>query len=652
VRKVKTLLTGLTPTDADIQAVTTSGAAGLQGLINTWMTEAEFQEKFRDKMLFFFRNAFQQTGFIPTEDFKPQLLENGGFDFGGFTTPGDDIFPRLVQNLEDSFALTTWGLVAEGRPFTETLTTSRFMLTTALKSLYLQVEMPREQRGQTATPMVSFRVDESGIEIPLEQALDPASPNYLTFADVAPTTASRTNGTICRGTAGMINTYTGYARLFQVLLGFIPRVNDAEGTQICQQHSSRPYFTQADVSDWNWVTLRPLAANETQLKSYEILSLRSVTELGLKLPRVGFYTTPAFLALWNTNDSNQHRVTANQTLLVALGKSFIPSDIVIPISSVGLDAAHSVDGSECYGCHKSLDPMREFWASHFDFNDRNDFPTRGMLGGSANPRPAKTGGVFAFGNVNAPGNSIFDFGPLIAQVADEAGTPVNRFALAITQKLCFYANSIACLENDPEFRRVALAFQNSNFNFPSLIKEFFSSPLVTNAVPTATTVAAGVTVSIARRDQLCEALSNRLARPDLCAQVFAVPSQARAATAKIASSVASDGFSRGSEAPVTPVDPTLFYAAATEMLCENIAAQVVDAESDTVYASSDPKGAMADMVQRVMGYPASDPHYAAALQVLEEDYAANLATKASATNSLRSTFSLACQSPTTLSVGL
>jgi hypothetical protein len=38
--------------------------------------------------------------------------------------------------------------------------------------------------------------------------------------------------------------------------------------------------------------------------------------------------------------------------------------------------------------------------------------------------------------------------------------------------------------------------------------------------------------------------------------------------------------------------------------------------------------------------------------VLEEDYAANLATKASATNSLRSTFSLACQSPTTLSVGL
>ena len=74
-------------------------------------------------MVGFFRNMFQQTGFIPTEDFKLQLLTNGGFDFGG-TQPhvGDDAFPLLVQNLQDSFALTAWQLVKEGRPFTETLT--------------------------------------------------------------------------------------------------------------------------------------------------------------------------------------------------------------------------------------------------------------------------------------------------------------------------------------------------------------------------------------------------------------------------------------------------------------------------------------------------------------------------------------------------
>ena len=75
-------------------------------------------------MVGFFRNMFQQTGFIPTEDFKMQLLQNGGFDFGGSTrNVGDDAFPRLVQNLQDSFALTAWQLVKEGRPFTETLTT-------------------------------------------------------------------------------------------------------------------------------------------------------------------------------------------------------------------------------------------------------------------------------------------------------------------------------------------------------------------------------------------------------------------------------------------------------------------------------------------------------------------------------------------------
>ena len=38
---------------------------------------------YRDRMLAFFRNTFQQTGFNPAEDFKPQLLTNGGFDFAG-----------------------------------------------------------------------------------------------------------------------------------------------------------------------------------------------------------------------------------------------------------------------------------------------------------------------------------------------------------------------------------------------------------------------------------------------------------------------------------------------------------------------------------------------------------------------------------------
>ena len=77
-------------------------------------------------MVTFFRNFFQQTGFAPLDDFKPQLLTNGGFDFGpfGLGAVGDDAFYRLVQNLQDSFALTAWQMVAEGKPFSDVLTTS------------------------------------------------------------------------------------------------------------------------------------------------------------------------------------------------------------------------------------------------------------------------------------------------------------------------------------------------------------------------------------------------------------------------------------------------------------------------------------------------------------------------------------------------
>jgi hypothetical protein len=652
-RKVKNLLTGLPPTDADIGSVTAMGADGLKTLIDGWMAQPEF----RDKMLFFFRNSFQQTGFIATEDFKPQLLTNGGFDFQ--TTPGDDIFLRLQQNLEDSFALTAWQTVTEGRPFSEVLTTRRFMMTTALKATYLQIEMPRDTRG-AAAPTISWKVDESGVDIPIEQIVDPASPNYLTFADVAPTANARIPTLACRGTAGMINPFTGFNTLFQVLLGAIPQYSAIDpvtmmNTTVCDRHSSRPYFTVQDTNDWQWVTVRPLAAGETRLMPYNIPALRTATELGLALPRVGFYTTPAFLALWNTNDSNQHRVTANQTLLVALGESFTSADGIVPLSAAGLDAAHTTTTGECYGCHKSLDPMRQFWATQYDFNDRNDFIARAGNGVAANPRPTTTGGGFAFGSVNTTGTNMFDFGPLLGQVADvtDAAQPINRFAMATTQKLCFFANSSACNETDPEFRRIARAFETGNFNFSGLVRDLFSSPLVTGASKTVTADTTGVTISISRRDQLCTSLSNRLGKPDLCALMVPLPSATQAATAKIATSVPADAFSRGSEIPITASDPTLFYSSATEILCENIAPLVVDATAATVWSSTAVPAAIADMVERLMGYPPSDPLHAGAVQILQDNYNQHMAVRGTtATNALRSTFALACESPTSLSFGL
>jgi hypothetical protein len=668
-RKVKNLLTGLPIADDELQTLQTTGAQGMQALIERWTSDDQSAPLFRDKMLVFFRNSYQQVGFQATEDFKMQLLQNGGFDFGGagVRVIGDDAFARLVQNIQDSFAMTAWQLASEGRPLTETLTTQRYMMTTGMKSLYLQIEAPPDRQfGKNAPAPLAFRVDYSGKAIPLEQTLDASSPNYLVFDDQVPAHAVAARGgsttrQICQGggavdamgaavTQGM---FTGQGRIFQRLLGFTGRF-PATGTPTCYEHGSKPYFTSEDLSDWQWVQTRAPKDGETQPRAYDLLALRKLKELPLKLPRMGFYTTPAFLALWNTNDSNQHRVTANQTLLVALGRSFSSADAVIPLSRAGLDADHAVDGSECYGCHKSLDPMRSFWGNQYDYNDRNDFPTRATLMTAANPRPSTLGGVFAFGNVNQSGAGMLDFGSLLAQVSiGSAPDTINGFAAELTQKLCYYANSAPCDPSDPEYRRIALRFQHENYDFRVLIKELFSSPLITGARDTQTFVADQLPISISRRDHFCAALSQRLGKPDLCALTATLPTNAQAATARLAGSVPADAFSRGSEIPITPSDPTLFHRAAVEMLCENVAAQVIDAADGSGYKSADSEAALNDFVTKIMNYPPSHPHRADALQILKDHLTAVRGqSRTNATQALRSAFVLACESPSSVGVGL
>ncbi|HET8938048.1 MAG TPA: hypothetical protein VFN67_31610 [Polyangiales bacterium] len=670
VRKVKGILTGQVITDAEVTRVMSEGQAGLKALVRSYMEDAATSGAFRDKLLFFFRNAFQQTGFLPTEDFQNQLLPNGGFDFmGGQRALGDDAFARIVQNLEDSFALTAWQIVQEGRPFTEVLTTQRFMLTTALKSLYLQIEAPNDRafgRGAASADTISWKIDYSGNAIPIEQTLDPASPNYLVFDDQPPAapammlgngmtdrqTCAAGTGVDAMGAAISSAAFTGQSRLFQRLLGHTPRYS-LDNMPVCYEHASRPYFSQQDLSDWQWVTIRPLNTGETRPLAYDLPRLRTLKELPLSLPRIGYYTTPAFLAIWNTNDSNQHRVTANQTLLVAYGSSYTSASAVFPLSTAGLDAAHAVDGSECYGCHVGLDPLRAFWDNQFDFNDRNDFPARGTRMTAKNPRPTTQGGVLAFLDMNAQGANMLELGGLLAQATDQAADPLNAFAVELTQKLCFFSNSVACDKSDPEFRRVVREFQDKKYDLRVLIAELFSSPLITGVTPTKTFQTEPMPLSITRRDHLCAALSQRLGKPDVCALSVPRPGNAQAATARLANTVPADGFSRGSELPIVPGEPTLFQRAGVEMLCENIAALVVDAETDPVFRSSDVPAALAQMLESVMGYPAEHLQHAAALQILQEHFdAARKESRSNATQALRSTFVLACEAPSMVAQGL
>ncbi len=635
LRKIKGVLTGLAPTDAEVAAATSPTA--LQALIDTWTATPQFQ----DKMILFFQNAYQQSS-LAVLDYEFQLRKRpGAFDLP-YAIFGDNAFPLLFKNLKESFARTVLALIAEGRPYTDILTTQRFMMTTALKSMYMQIEMPYDIHT------FNFQFNH-GTRPAIADTLDPASPNYLVFGYAAPgtTTGRGPSGTNCAGDATKVSTYPGSTNLFHVLLGVVDRdsTNNGQGSTNlgCFEHAIQPYFTAQDLSDWQMVTI---SNTGTPIVSYNLPALRTATTLPSRLPRVSFFTTPAFLAVWNTNDSNQHRVTANQALLAALGQGFTNATTAFPAppSSVGLDGAHAVAGTTCFICHKSLDPMRLFWQNQFDFNDQ------------VPARVTSTAASFGFGDVMKNGASLVDFGTFLGQVTDTqvAAQPVNRFALATTQHLCFFANSAACEETDPEMRRVALAFQSSGYNFKTLVRELFSSPLVTDWASTATFVADGVTISVARRDQLCAALSNRLGKADLCEIAMPTPTGVTTATNRLAGSIPADAFSRGSQLPVTPPDPNLFYRAASELVCEAVAAKVVDGPAATnLYTSATGSAAaIPDMVVKVMGLPASDPHYAGALKALQDHYAAAVAAKSTTTSSLRSTFAAACQSPTSLSLGI
>jgi hypothetical protein len=610
LRKIKNVLTGLAPTDAELAADTDQEA--LESLIDGWAATPEFNAK----MILFFQNAFQQSS-ISLLDYEFQLRKRpGGFDlpYGVF---GDTAFPLLIQNLKESFARTCLELIAEGRPLTDILTTTRFMMTTALMSMYMQIEMPYDihtftwQFNQGSRPAIA-------------DTLDPTSANYMVWGYAAPTTTTGKGPayTTCAGDATKVSTFPGSTNLFHVLLGVIDRddSNNGQGTTDlgCFEHAIQPYFTATDLSDWRMVTI---ANSGTPPKSYDLPTLRAVTTtLSSKLPRVSFFTTPSFLAIWNTNDSNQHRVTANQALLGALGEGFTNPNAAIPTppSAIGLDGTHAVTGTVCYACHKSLDPMRQFWANSFDYDDQ------------VNATPGTTAS-FGFGNVQQNGSTLVDFGTLVGEVTDSQADPtVSRFALAMTQKLCFFANSAQCEETDPLMRQIAADFQAANYDWNTLVRELFSSPLVTATADTATFDADGITISITRRDQLCAAFSNRLGIADLCNIAVPAPPAAASAMNLSAGAISADGFSRGTPFPVTPADPNLFYRAASELLCEAIAAKVVDATSGTVYASANYQTAIPDMVAKVMGMPSTDPHYAGALSALQAHYTAAIAAKATA----------------------
>jgi hypothetical protein len=630
VAKVKNVLVGLAPTEDEVTAVE-QDPGRLADLVDGWMKTPEYERK----MLRFFELAFQQTQFT-ADDFHDQVYAPIGIH--PVTTP------RLLANIEESFARTVLALTAQGQPLADAMTTEQLMMTPALKEFYALldwVDIDNDDniydrfRAQYRT--VPIVIEASQGPIPIEQSVDPTGPNFMHWYDPDVATA---NAQIPGCQKDPLALTPVAISLHYLLLGSIDATGSQQAGAVCPRFPGSlraPQLVASDFDTWSMTTIRKPNPGESHTAFYDLPTLRSGTELVLDTPRTGFFSTPAFFANWKTNVSNQIRVLADQALIVATGTAVENTDPTYVAGTPGLDAMH-VASADCFACHKVLDPTRSILAATFTWNYHRQL----------DPTWTSQPGVFAFQGVVAPVQTISDFGQALAS------HPL--FAPAWVQKFCSYMNSTACEEDDPEFTRIVRLFESSNTSWGVLVKALATSPLTTHAADTRMEQATGEVLSVARRDHLCAALGARLGLRDACDLTTTAPST----TQLIAAGLPSDAYGRGATLPLLPNEPTLFFRAGVENICENLAGEVIDPmprsgsyAGERRWSSSRPTEAIADFVSTLMGLPPSDPRAEPSRSALTSHYQSALARPGvSPTQALRSTFVVACVAPSTVSIGL
>ena len=671
VAKVKNLMLGLPPTEDEIAAVTDDPTA-LRGLVDAWFVRPEAQAKLGT----FFSKAFQQTQIGPADFFEQMTID---------TLPGLPLFSQL----QESMSRTALKTIANGRPFTDTVNTHTFMMTPTIMAFYLALDqvlvddagkaslslpMPDGKLSTTQAFWITYRppLDPTATPvvanpIPLAETLDPSSPNFMHFAVPSPFSCDvpqlddtghvmvDANGKALKVTVSYNQRkYTNAMSAFLALFGYASRnfVTDASDPsgppsvtvpadvpadkKTLYQYNcgngvsfTPPSVTAQDVI-WRPVTVRVPATDEKLTPFYDLPKLRAADEIVVRTPRVGFFSTPAFFANWKTNNSNQHRNTLNQALIVGIGRSINPVDRgTSTVLDNGKDGQHSDPTSPCYSCHQTMDPMRNVFRQAFTYAYH------------AQRDPAQVFSTASFDYLGQRG--------ALASLDDFASSLVTHplYPTAWAQKLCYYANSGPCAEDDPELLRVARAFADSGFDFHKLVLELFSSPLVTGQDVTKTWREGGETVSIGRQDHFCAALTNRLG---LTTSVCAGISDKAIATA-VANNIPLDGYLRGADAPALSTAATPFHRGATEFLCGYAAGLTID-KTNGRYDSTKKDAAITDFVANIMGITSADPVSAEVTRLLNEHYDAAIGAGASKTDALKSTFITACLSPTSVAIGL
>ncbi len=638
--KVKTLLTGSPLTDAELLDLQADSNA-LAGMIDGWLQGPESAVVLER----FFMTAFQQTSGDNASLFN--LLGRNATGVGAFANPTSAKADEMLNaGFSESFARTVTHLLANDRSFREVLTTDEFVMTTAQMAFLAFTDdelVDDEQKHTVRTTNGDFDtitlVKDAADAPPLEQALNPSSANFATFyhgalaampgtcsvpASLDIDTTQNVNGQFRLG-GGVTPSFFVFSA---VVLGRHQGISK-QGSTACNSGASnkQPLLTREDYKDYHLVKVRAPGAGEDATRFYDIAAMRASNELVLHTPRIGFLTTPGFFSTWATNEDNSSRVTINQALIVALGKSF-EGVAVTDFTSDAIDSEHANPESECYGCHQTLDPMRDFYrASYSNFYGQQMDEERTSLDGA-----------FVFRGVEEEGNGVGDLAAILQDHPD--------FPYAWAQKLCFYANSAACPEG-AELDRVVGEFRDSDLDFKVLVRELFSSPLVTGSA-CLEGVDSGTTASIARRSTFCSELSTRLETPDICGirTHFRDGTPLQNKLRDAVASVPDDSFSRAVVEPVVISETSMFTRANTEATC------TLAAQNDAMpFEGVSTDDATLEMVTTLMGMPASDARHTGALEILRSHVAEAIAAEKTEEEALQSAFVLACMSPSVAGVG-
>lgn len=617
LRKIKTLILGTVATEDELAQ--SSDEDKVAGLVDSWMASPSSDQALFD----FFMWSFQLSQMTPQQLLTQQKQNHPPV-------------PYEARAMRESMARTALHIVRDGQPFSNVATTTQFMVTpNYLYWLIIVDNQGSKEYESMLDPNFHYTLVDNA-NIPLERSGNPADPDYMIWS-TAPLSTANCNITLNHSFTVDKKTYDGQVDFGLWLhLGGRTYTNAKTPTgAYCQidHKDNRPRMPDNLRFKWRLVNLRRTKPGERSTPFWDFDKILNGNEIVLRIPRVGYYTTPAFLGQAPSNLNNQARVTINQAMIVGLHQAFDGHDQTMPANTAALVPEHSQPGTSCYACHITMDPMRQFFRQVIDEDGHVQ----------EDSKLKQIPGVWAWDGVSDVGTDIADFGQHIIK------SP--RFPLAWVQKVCTWINSVPCDETDPEILLIAGEFKDSGFDFIKMFKRVLTSKVTTYRTVSQSAQSMNTIFTLTRRTQLCNLLSARLKYNDICGlQADTLLPFNLSQFATIMGQYPRDAYTRGSVGPNMATTPSVPVRMSFEFGCGYIAKEFIDAGANTRWRSSSPTTAFADFATQLMGISTSSSQ--PVVDLLAKHFADARASGLSATDALRSSFVVACTSPYVANIGV